>query len=80
MGFVLRLEIQGGRSSLNWEMQDREPWKLKKIQEHPGGSAVGHLPSAQVLILGPGIETCIRLSAQQEFLTLHLLLLSLFLS
>ena len=32
-----------------------------KREGHLGGSVVQHLPSAQVMILGPGMKSCIRL-------------------
>ena len=42
------------------------------FREHLGGSVVVRLPSAQVVILGPGMESCIRLPAGSLLLCLHL--------
>ena len=37
----------------------REGWSIEnKGEEHPGGSAVEHLPSAQGVTPDPGIESC----------------------
>ena len=47
----------------------------KSVEGHLGGSVVEHLPLAQVVILGPGIKSCIGVPSGSLLLPLSMSLL-----